>query len=158
MTQVLDPFAYWSRAFSAWGMMATTVAKTVTTVSASAEVIQAREPIIREAVASPLTADYAELSRMVTEKLFSFSASGTVIGRAFWQTQLEWAALLHQSVSASPSWGHPRMSRSMDFWASVASLMLKSLETSARAGRDALAPVQQAATANARRLRPVAAS
>lgn len=152
MMKALDPFAYWTRAFSAGAMMATTVLEVMTTMSMSGKVIQAREPIVRGALGSPMTADYVELSRMVTEKLSAFSASGAVVSRAWWAGQLEWTALLSKAGSGLTPW-NPRTPQNLaTLWVDTIIVILKLTEINAHMGRDALAPIRRVATANARRL------
>lgn len=156
MTKALDPFSYWSRAFSAWEMMAATAVEAMTTFSVSQQVIQAREPILRGALGSPRTADYVELSRMVTEKLSAFSASGAVVSQAWWNGQLEWTALLNKAGSGMTPWTPGTAQKVATLWVDAIFAMLKLTEISARMGRDSLAPIYRTATANARRLGQIA--
>ena len=52
------------------------------TASRAHSVISARLPMIEEAMRSPWTADHQELSRMVTEKVSAFGASGRATAHA----------------------------------------------------------------------------
>ena len=115
---------------------------------ASLRVINARTPMIVRAVGDPMRGDYAELTRMVSEKPLAF-ARGAVAAAPSW---LALAAESNRYLAGA--WKTPRHGLApaldaslgaMAFWGRMMSLNL--------AGWSAmLAPVHAVATANARRL------
>ena len=72
---MIDPCAYWTRVMSAWGSVGATGERLGETATASQAVIASRTNTIGAAMRSPLSGDYAELGRMVPEKVAAFSAS-----------------------------------------------------------------------------------
>lgn len=119
---------------------------------ASLKVVNARVPMITRAINDPMRGDYAELTRMVSEKPLAF-ARGAAAGGPAW---LAMATESNRYFSGSwaqawktPTWSlAPSLDASMSamaFWGRMMSLGV--------AWQSAmLAPVHAAATANARRL------
>ncbi|KQS03467.1 hypothetical protein ASG11_03645 [Sphingomonas sp. Leaf357] len=148
----LDPFSYWDRMFASWRMMAATGDRVVQTAQASGAVIASRGETMRAAVSAPWSGDYAELSRMVPEKVAAFSSSGLVMMQAWVDAQAAWWDQA-QSLSAMMLRGRPATPvELMAFGSTAAASGLKAMEAAARTGRDTLAPIHKAATGNARRL------
>jgi hypothetical protein len=110
---------------------------TVETLNASARVIDARSRVIYEACRDPLSADHAELNRMVGEKMLAFSAAGWSMAGDAAALQRDWWKLM--SVSARGPLGCSRR----------ATRLAKRATGSAK---KALTPVTRTATANVRRL------
>ena len=72
---MFDPFSAWSRMVSAGLDMQSTWLRSAETMRASGDVIGVRTEMMRAATVAPLTGNYAELSRMVPEKVAAFSRS-----------------------------------------------------------------------------------
>jgi hypothetical protein len=118
---------------------------------ASQSVIGARVGMMQAAAQSPLDGDYAELGRMVPEKVAALSRSGAALSEEWRKMQgdmfdqwREWGTLM----SAMPSVG-----RLHAFGERSAARGTRTLVRSMGAGGVALDPVHKAATANARRLK-----
>lgn len=117
---------------------------------ASLRVIDARAPMIVAAVRDPMRGDYAELTRMVSEKPLAFAQGAAAAGPAW----LAMAAESNRYLAQAWNWKAPRAGLApaldaslgaMAFWARMMSLGV--------AWQSAmLAPIHAAATANARRL------
>lgn len=119
---------------------------------ASLRVVGARTPMIVQAVHDPARGDYAELTRMVSEKPLAFARGAHAAGPAWLAMAAESNRYLSRSWAQAwkaPTWGlAPAMDASlgaMAFWGRMMSLGV--------AWQSAmLAPLHAAATANARRL------
>lgn len=150
---MIDPLAYWTRVMSAWGSVGTTHERLNETATASQAVIASRTTTIGEAMRSPLSGDYAELGRMVPEKVAAFSQSGTAGLSALFALQAGYAAQA-QEVGAMLLRGRPLTLGEMAELSERTSMhALQALEASAKMGRDVVAPLHKAATGNAKRLR-----
>ena len=115
---------------------------------ASLRVVNARTPMIVQAFSDPMRGNYAELTRMVSEKPLAFAQGASAGGPAWLAMAAESNRYLAQAWK-TPSFGlAPAMSASLGafaFWGRMMSLGV--------AWQSAmLAPVHAAATANARRL------
>ena len=115
---------------------------------ASLRVVGARTPMIARALSDPMRGDYAELTRMVSEKPLAF-AQGASAGGPAWLAMAAESNRYFAQAWKTPSYGvAPAMSASLDafaFWGRMMSLGV--------AWQSAmLAPVHAVATANARRL------
>lgn len=115
---------------------------------ASLRVVNARTPMIAQAVSDPMRGNYAELTRMVSEKPLAFARSAYDAGPAWLAMAAESNRYLTQAWKA-PSWGvAPALDASMNamaFWGRMMSLGM-AWQTAM------LTPIHAAATANARRL------
>ena len=119
---------------------------------ASLRVVNARTPMIAQAFSDPVRGNYAELTRMVSEKPLAFAQGASAGGPAWLAMAAESNRYLAQAWK-TPSFGlAPAMSASLGafaFWGRMMSLGV--------AWQSAmLAPVHATATANARRLGPKA--
>lgn len=119
---------------------------------ASLKVVGARTPMIVQAMSDPMRGNYAELTRMVSEKPLAFAKGAAAGGPAWLAMAAESNRYLAQAWK-TPSYGlAPAMNASlgaMAFWGRMMSLGV--------AWQSAmLAPVHAEATANARRLSPKA--
>ena len=115
---------------------------------ASLKVVGARTPMIVQAMSDPMRGNYAELTRMVSEKPLAFAKGAAAGGPAWLAMAAESNRYLAQAWK-TPSYGlAPAMNASlgaMAFWGRMMSLGV--------AWQSAmLAPVHAEATANARRL------
>lgn len=150
---MIDPLAYWTRVMSAWGSVGTTRNRMGETATASHAVIASRTNTIGEAMRSPLSGDYAELGRMVPEKVAAFSQSGTAGLSALFTLQAGYVAQA-QDIGAMWLRGRPPTLGELTALSERSSMhALRALETGARMGRDVVAPLHEAATGNAKRLR-----
>lgn len=119
---------------------------------ASLRVVNARTPMIARAISDPMRGNYAELTRMVSEKPVAFAQGAHAAGPAWLAMAAESNRYLSRSWAQAwktPSWGlAPSLNTSLDamaFWGRMMSLGM--------AWQSAmLAPLHAAATANARRL------
>ncbi|KQZ18374.1 hypothetical protein [Caulobacter sp. Root1472] len=115
---------------------------------ASLRVIDARTPMIVAAVRDPMRGNYAELTRMVSEKPLAFAQGAAAAGPAWLAMAAESNRYLAQAWKAPRAGLAPALDASlgaMAFWARMMSLGV--------AWQSAmLAPIHAAATANARRL------
>lgn len=118
---------------------------------ASHSVIGARVGLMDAAMRSPLDGDYAELNRMIPEKMAAFSLSGAALASEWQKTQAEvfdqWREF-GALMGALPTIGG--ISR---FNQRSSNRGTRALVRSMEAGGVALAPVHKSATANARRLK-----
>ena len=119
---------------------------------ASLKVVNARTPMIVQAMSDPMRGNYAELTRMVSEKPLAF-AKGAAAGGPAWLAMAAESNRYLAQVWKTPTYGlAPAMNASlgaMAFWGRMMSLGV--------AWQSAmLAPVHAEATANARRLGPKA--
>jgi len=132
-----------------------TSADAFTLASASAElalaslrVIGSRAPMIVAAVRDPMRGDYAELTRMVSEKPLAFAQGAAAAGPAWLAMAAESNRYLAQAWKTPRTGLAPALDASlgaMAFWGRMMSLGV--------AWQSAmLAPIHAAATANARRL------
>lgn len=136
------------------------------TAEASAEVIARRMAILGQAMADPLRADHAELSRMGTEKVRALTASAEAVaasalglaeqGRRIADREgaeasahlarLSQADTLAGAAALQAAWGMGVWSRAVsDGWNLGGSLM--------RMQAEALSPIHRTAVANAARLK-----
>lgn len=150
---MLVPHTYWSRVMASWQMIGATGEQLTKTVSASQDVISARTDILRSMMQSPMTADYAELSRMVPEKIAAFSLSGNAMMHAWWNGQADYLTLASRLASHSMSGRMPTPVDMARLWTDISLGALRAMENGSRLGRDALAPIHKTAAANARRLK-----
>jgi len=116
---------------------------------ASLQVVNARTPMIVQAWREPLSGNYAELSRMVSEKPLAFARGAVAGGPGLLAMAAEsnryltdaWTAPVGAAAGLTAAWGL------VQFWGRMATLGLAWQSA-------ALAPVHAVATANARRLAP----
>lgn len=149
---MLDPFTYWSRVMSGWRTIGDTAARMERTASDSRAVIASRSATMGDAMRSPLTADTAELSRMVPEKIAAFSAAGTAMASAWWKMQADCIAEGQHFATMMLRPRPPSFAELADLSTRSTALGLRMFEASSRLGRDTLAPVHKSAAANAKRL------
>ena len=143
------PFDFWVGLWRSGASMADTTAKLAETMHASRTVIDSRSRTMLAASRDPLNGDYAELARMVPEKLSAFSEAGasalddlrTIQSKAMDNWQQLWRIALA---------GRPATARELGTMLSRSGEMV---ERAAAAGGKALAPVHRGATGNAARLR-----
>lgn len=150
---MINPFTAWSRLVAAQAIMAGSSIRAAETLAASLSVIEKRTATMRAALADPLTADQAELGRMVPEKITAFSHAGEALasGMLAWNRAVLTEA---QHLGMITSRGRaPTLGEWLELAARAAEFTVAASERTARVGADALTPVHAIATANARRLR-----
>lgn len=147
---MFDPMGNWLKLLDAGAQMARTSAALAETMTASHAVIARRSAIIGAAINAPASADRAELSRMVPEKVNAFGASGASIGRDIIAMQ---SALMQEAVQLGMMAMTGRLPGAGALAERSANLAVKTMTLGAGMGARSLAPVHRAATANARRLR-----
>lgn len=150
---MLDPFSYWQRVMASWQSIGTSGRRVADTASASRRVIEARSAIIGEAMRSPVTADHAELMRMVPEKIAAFSRAGEAVLQASVQIQADCWRFAQQAGMAAIGGRPPSPADWFALSPRSADYALRVFEAGARASAGAIAPVHRTATANARRLK-----
>ena len=143
------PFDLWSDMWINGMRLAQAGWKTGEMMHASADVIGSRCQSIAEASRNPLAGDYADLGRMVPEKLDAFSRSGWAALRNL-ETMNAAAAANMAQVSRIAAAGRLPTPVEAQRIATRSSRMIAC--ASAAAGKT-LAPVHKRATSNARRLK-----
>jgi hypothetical protein len=150
---MFDAFTAWSRLMSAGFEMGRMGFRVADTMAASNSVIARRSDVIGAAMRNPGKADYAELGRMVPEKVEAFSRSGSAVVSEYWSMQ---TALFRemQNIGAMVMRGRLPTPGEVDALSSRGSAYaVGAIEQAVAMGGAALAPVHARATANARRLR-----
>jgi hypothetical protein len=152
-----DVYSGWSRLFAAGISITETNKRLCETPAASKEVITARSAIIGAALHSPITANRAELGRMVPKKMEAFSRAGSVMVSAWREGQTAWMGHM-QHLGAMATRGRPSsLAELAKLGSRTATLTLESMEAGSKLGSDSLAPLHRGAVSNARRLRRKAA-
>jgi hypothetical protein len=149
----MDPFRFYARLYSAAADMARSGQRAAETLAASGDVVAKRSVMMKAAASAPLAADYAELNRMVPEKVEAFAQAGSAMVSGWGALQSTVAAHMQQ-LGAMALRGRPPTvaelialsSRNMEFAVSLT-------EHFSAAGGKGLRPIHARATANARRLK-----
>lgn len=147
-----DLASTWSRMMAAGASMGQTGLRALETISAANTVIAARTPIINLAMFSPLTGDHKEMARMVPEKVEAFSRAGSATLSGWWKAQAAWMGHMQHFGAMAVRGRFPTVRDMIDMHERRGSMMIEAMEAAAGMGADALAPVHDTATANARRL------
>lgn len=150
---MFDPFSAWSRMVSAGLDMQATWLRSAETMSASGEVISVRTEMMRAATAAPLTGDYAELSRMVPEKVAAFSRSAEVVARDTLAMHSAWVGQMQRVGMMMFAGRMPSAGEVSALASQSANYAVGVMTAGAKMGKAALAPVHRTATGNARRLK-----
>lgn len=118
------------------------------TMSASHKVVEHRSGLINDAARSPFEGNYAELGRMIPEKLSAFTMAGSTWIESCFELQRQFMAQTGDASRFMASGGaHPAA-----FLSRAAERSNRFAVTAMGAGAKALAPVHRTATGNARRL------
>jgi len=149
---MLDPFTFFSRMVSVAIDMTSTAMRVSETLIDSHEVIARRLLVIRAASRSPMNGDYAELSRIVPEKIDAFSKAGAVMASGWWAMQL---AAMSQAQKLGTMAMRGRLPMPADWSAGVRSTAfgLNALEKATSTAARALRPIHVRTKANAKRLK-----
>ncbi|WP_184474546.1 hypothetical protein [Rhizorhapis suberifaciens] len=144
-----NPFSLWTDMWTSGMELATAGLKYSEMMGASAHVIHSRCGSIAEAVRDPLQGDYAELSRMVPEKVDAFSRAGRAAFADLYAIQSDVLAnwMLIGAIAAAV-----RLPTAVEADRLARRSSRMGARASAAAGK-ALAPVHRRATSNAKRLK-----
>ena len=143
------PFSLWADMWDNGLRLAEAGWKTGEMMRASADVIGSRFQSLAEASRNPLAGDYAELGRMVPEKLDAFSRSGWAALRNLETMNAAAAANIAQlgRIAAAGRLPTPTEARR------IATRSSRLMACASAAAGKTLAPVHKRATSNARRLK-----
>jgi hypothetical protein len=150
---MLDPFTIYTRLVAAGTEMLHTARLGSETADAAGEVIARRMAMMGEAARAPLGGNYAELGRMVPEKVEAFSSAGAAMSGAWWEMQ---SACLAEIQHWGAMAGRARVPTIAEWWAQGArntAFGLRMVELAGDVGAKGLRPIHAAATANAKRLK-----
>ncbi|CAN5324097.1 hypothetical protein BH10PSE12_BH10PSE12_01640 [soil metagenome] len=150
---MLDPFTFYSRMVSAVLGMAGTAQRAAETMNASQEVIAKRTSMMGTAAQSPLDGNYAELGRMIPEKVDAFAKAGAAIASDWWAMQSAFMTEAQHLGSMALKGRAPTLTEFSALSARNAAFMLTAFERGSAIGAKGLDPIHASATANARRLR-----
>lgn len=149
---MFDAFAQWNRMLAAGASMRATSVRAAETFGGASKVVAARGAIIGEAMQSPWTADHAELGRMIPEKIDTLSRAGSAAATIWWDSQAAWMKHFQHLGTMAMRGRVPTAAEIGDLGERSATLMLQSIEASARLGAASLAPVHRQVATNVRRL------
>jgi hypothetical protein len=116
-------------------------------------VVAARSEILCAAVALPPAGDYAEIGRMVPEKLEAFSSANAAAGTVYWDMGTAWLRYYQRLGGAAFRGRAPTTAEATSLVEGWTSLMIRTFEASARLGAVSLAPVRRQVNRNAARLK-----
>ncbi|KQZ73259.1 hypothetical protein ASE06_12715 [Sphingopyxis sp. Root214] len=150
---MFDPFGQWQRFAAAGVAMQRTGHQTMKTLDGANSVLQARSTLIVEAVQSPWAANYGELGRMLPEKMDAFSRASSAVAAVMWKSQSAWSDHMQHLGTMAMRGRLPTAAELADLGRRNASLMLNSVEATAKLGAAALAPVSRQVDSNVRRLK-----
>ncbi len=149
---MFEAFAQWNRMLAAGASMRTTSFRAAETFGGASKVVAARGAIIGEAMQSPWTADHAELGRMIPEKIDTLSRAGSAAATIWWDSQAAWMKHFQHLGTMAMRGRLPTAAEIGDLGERSATLMLKSIEATARLSAASLAPVHRQVATNVRRL------
>ncbi len=152
---MLDPFAFYSRLASAAAGMAGTTQRASETLDASREVIARRAAMMGEAAQSPLHGNYAELGRMVPEKIDAFARAGAAVAEDWWALQCACMAEMQHIGAIALKGRPPSITELFALWQRNAAFGLRVFERVSAMNDKGLRPIHATATANAKRLKQV---
>ena len=149
---MFDAFTQWNRILAAGASMHTTGVRAAETFGGANKVVAARGAIIGEAMQSPWTADHAELGRMIPEKIDTLSRAGSAAATIWWDSQTAWVKHFQHLGTMAMRGRLPTAAEIGDLGERSATLMLQSIEATARLGAASLAPIHRQVATNVRRL------
>jgi hypothetical protein len=144
----LTPFDFWTGMWRTGQAMANAGMKMAEVTDASRTVIESRSLAMLAASRDPLNGDYAELNRMVPEKVAAFARAGASAFDDLQAVQAQAIANWQMMVGIALK-GRAATPAEIGIMTSRTATMI---ERSATAAGRALAPVHRSATGNARRL------
>ena len=137
---------------AAGASMRSTSVRAAETFGGANKVVAARGAIIGEAMQSPWTADHAELGRMIPEKIDTLSRAGSAAATIWWDSQTAWMKHFQHLGTMAMRGRLPTLAEIGDFGERSATLMLQSIEATAKLSAASLAPVHRQVATNVRRL------
>ena len=137
---------------AAGASMRSTSVRAAETFGGANKVVAARGAIIGEAMQSPWTADHAELGRMIPEKIDTLSRAGSAAATIWWDSQTAWVKHFQHLGTMAMRGRLPTAAEIGDLGERSATLMLQSIEATARLGAASLAPIHRQVATNVRRL------
>ena len=149
---MFDAFAQWNRMLAAGASMHATGVRAAETFGGANKVVAARGAIMGEAMQSPWTADHAELGRMIPEKIDTLSRAGSAAATIWWDSQTAWMKHFQHLGTMAMRGRLPTATEIGDLGERSATLMLQSIEATARLSAASLAPVHRQVATNVRRL------
>lgn len=149
---MFDAFSQWNRMLAAGASMRSTSVRAAETFGGANKVVAARGAIIGEAMQSPWTADHAELGRMIPEKIDTLSRAGSAAATIWWDSQTAWMNHFQHLGTMAMRGRLPTAAEIGDLGERSATLMVQSIEATARLGAAGLAPVHRQVATNVRRL------
>ncbi len=152
---MLDPFAFYSRLASAAVGIAGTTLRASETLDASREVIARRVEMMGEAARSPLDGNYAELGRMMPEKIDAFARAGAAVAEDWWALQSACMAEMQHMGAIVLQGRPPSITELLALWQRNAAFGLRVFERANAINDKGLRPIHATATANAKRLKQV---
>ena len=138
---MVNPWLEWQRMVRAGTMLSETM-------TASQTVVGHRGKTIEAALSDPMSADYVELGRMVSEKTAAFGAAGASLSRDWFAMQRDWNAQV-ADLSAIMLGRVPGPRKALAMAARGQRLGSAALASGVRA----MTPIHRTATANQRRLK-----
>ncbi|MET0377030.1 MAG: hypothetical protein ABW128_22585 [Rhizorhabdus sp.] len=127
------------------------------TMAASQDVIARRSGIMAAAIRSPMTGDYAELAKIVPEKLEAFSKGTAAMMCEWWSMHAAFVAEAQHLSGVLMRGQPPSLGELSELSARGLGYTVRSAERAARLGGLGLSPIHAAAVANSRRLKGQAA-
>jgi hypothetical protein len=150
---MLDPFTFYSRMISAAFGMAGTAQRASEMLNASGEVIARRTAMMGDAARSPLSGNYAELGRIVPEKLEAFSKANAAMASDWWAMQSAFITEAQHFGALAMKGRAPTLAELSELSSRHAAFALRAFERAGSIGGKGLRPIHASATANARRLK-----
>lgn len=126
---------------------------TVEMLGTANSVVAARSEILAAAVTLPPGADYAEIGRMIPEKLDAFSRANAAAGKVYWDMGASWMRYYQRLGGAAFRGRAPTQAEVSSLVEGWTSLLIQTFEASARLGAVSLAPVRRQVHCNATRLK-----
>lgn len=149
---MIDLFTQWRRYAAVGASLQSTGVRAAATMGRANDVVAARGLLVGEAMSSPWTADHNELARMVPEKVEAASRAGLAAARILLDSQSAWLAHMQHMGAMVMRGRAPTMPELVDLGERGATLVLRSVEATARIGAASLAPFSRQVAANVRRL------
>ena len=150
---MIDPFTFWFRTVSAALDMMATAQRGTEMLDASHHVMAKRTAMMNDAARSPLHGNYAELNRMVPEKIEAFGKASTAMAGDWWAMQSELIAQFRHAAAMATKGRLPTFSELTGFSSRNAMLSLRIFEHASAMGDKGMRPLHASAMANARRLK-----
>ncbi len=149
---MLDPLAIYSRMLSAGFGMISTAQRASETTDAARRVIAKRTEMMGATARSPFEGNYAELSRMVPEKIAAFSDAGVAMAGACWGIGLACMAEAKNVHAMAAKGRAPTFAEWMALGSRNVNFTIQMVERASEASENILRPIHAAVTANAKRL------